>query len=91
MDAILRAGAVFGVWAIAHYVSPMLYVHWCVPATITGFLMSPFAAAMPHCIALRWAIVTSADAIKTMFVLVGTWIISTLVLKTAYPQAGAVQ
>jgi|DEB19_MinimDraft_2_1074335.scaffolds.fasta_scaffold06015_2 hypothetical protein len=89
MELAIRACAVFGTWALVHYVTPRLYIYWCVPATIVGFLMSPFAAAMPHCIALRWALVTSADTIKTMFVLLGTWVVSHLVINNTYAQAVA--
>ena len=87
METVIRACVVFGTWVFVHYITPRLYLYWCVPATIVGFLMSPFVAAMPHCIALRWTFVTSADAIKTMFVLLGTWIVSHLVVNNVYTHA----
>lgn len=76
MDNLKHIVIGFGLWSVVNYIAPQLYVLWCVPRTIIGFLMSPFAIAMPQCVALRWAIAASADTIKTIFVLIGTWIVS---------------
>ena len=76
MDNLKHIVIGFGLWSLVNYIAPQLYVLWCVPRTIIGFLMSPFAIAMPQCVALRWAIAASADTIKTIFVLIGTWIVS---------------
>jgi len=46
-----------------------------VPATVIGFVMSPFIAPTPHCQALRWAIYNGGNSIIAMWVLLGGWII----------------
>ena len=43
--------SVFGIyilWICIHYISPRLYISYCVPATIVGFVYSPFLAQSPH-------------------------------------------
>ena len=86
MDVVKRSVIVYGLWTIAHYCAPMLYVRWCVPLTLMGFIMSPFVSTMPHCVALRWVILTSSDTIKTMFVLLGTWVVSHIMINTLVRQ-----
>jgi len=66
---------IFLLWSVSHYIAPRLYIYLCVPSTILGFIMTPFASTMPHCKALRWVISTSADNINAMIVLFGTWLI----------------
>ena len=76
MEAIKQAVIVYGLWVVAHFCAPFMYVRWCVPFSFVGFIMSPFVATMPYCTALRWVIQTSGDTIMTMFILLGTWLIS---------------
>ena len=62
--------SIFGIyvaWICIHYASPRVYVSYCVPATVIGFIYSPFLAQSPHCIALRWAISKSGESIYNMF------------------------
>lgn len=72
----LPAACVFVVWAIIHYISPRMYIYFCAPLTVFGFILSPMASTMPHCKALRWLFMTSSDNINAMLVLFGTWLIS---------------
>ena len=70
---------VFLRWTVLDYVTPRLYIYFCEPFTISGFLMSPHASAMPHCKALRCLINISADNINAMIVLFGTWVVTIII------------
>ena len=65
---------VYAVWIVTHYVSSHLYVHWCVPATLIGFILSPFLVPLPYCQALRWAIFNGGSSINAMWVIFGIWL-----------------
>ena len=84
-QSLLRsAKEIFGIyilWILLHYIASHLYIHFCAPLSIWGFLMSPFIAPSPHCHALRWTIYTGANAINSMWVVLGVWLSSKLVLK----------
>jgi len=67
-------------WIALHYICSHLYVLFCAPLTVTGFLMSPFIVPAPHCQALRWAIVNGSASITAMWVTLGTWIAKKIVL-----------
>ena len=70
---------IYLLWIVLHYISPHLYVHFCVPLTLHGFIMSPFIAPSPHCQALRWAIYNGGNTIIAMWVVFGTWIMQKLI------------
>jgi len=72
----LPALGVFVLWTILHYISPRMYIYFCAPLTVFGFIMSPMSSTMPHCKALRWLFIASADNINAMLVLFGTWLVS---------------
>lgn len=63
-------------WICLHYFSSHLYVKFCVPNTIVGFIMSPFMISTPHCQGLRWIIYNAANIINHMWIIVGAWIYS---------------
>ena len=65
-------------WICVHYFASHLHIHFCVPPTITGFIMSPFMTATPHCQALRWVIYNGGNSIIAMWLLLGTWIVQYL-------------
>jgi hypothetical protein len=76
-DNFVFASSIFGiyiVWIFIHYLSAHLYVYLCVPATIIGFILSPFLVPSPHCQALRWAIYNGGNSIIAMWVLLGAWL-----------------
>ena len=56
-----------------------LYIHWCVPATLTGLLMSPFLVPAPHCFGLRWLIYHGGNSIIVMWSIIGIWLLSYIV------------
>jgi len=73
---ILKASGIYLLWICLHYFSAHLYIKFCVPDTIIGFLMSPFMIATPHCQGLRWIVYNAAGIINNMWILIGTWIYS---------------
>ena len=60
-------------WILLHYVAAHLYPTYCVPLTVMGFILSPFMASAPHCIAIRWLITEGSNVIVTMWVVLGTY------------------
>lgn len=73
---ILKASGIYLLWICLHYFSAHLYIKFCVPDTIIGFLMSPFMIATPHCQGLRWIVYNAAGIINNMWILIGAWIYS---------------
>lgn len=73
-------------WTLAHYISPHIYVKLCVPATITGFLLSPFMVPAPHCQALRWLIYQGGNVIVATWVLIGTWCMQLLFITNKHDE-----
>jgi hypothetical protein len=61
-------------WVVIHFVSVHMYMRFCTPSTLTGFLMSPFMAAAPHCQALRWSIYNGGNSIVSMWMTLGVWL-----------------
>ena len=71
---------IYFIWILLHYIASHLYVKWCVPNTMYGFLMSPFLVATPYCTGLRWLIYTGANTIHNMWILFGSWISSRMAI-----------
>ena len=68
---------IFGIyllWVFVHFISAHLYIRFCTPNTMLGFVMSPFMAAAPHCQALRWSIYNGGNNIVSMWVTIGIWL-----------------
>jgi hypothetical protein len=68
-------------WIVAHYIAPHAYVKFCVPSTLTGFLMSPLNAFTPQCIAIRWVIYKGGNNIVMMWVIIGLWVLKIIETK----------
>ena len=62
-------------WITLHYAAVHLYPMYCAPFTITGFVLSPFMVAAPHCVAMRWLISEGSNVIVTMWVSIGAYAI----------------
>lgn len=75
---IFNAASIYLLWIFLHYTASHLYVKLCVPENVTGFLLSPFMTATPHCQGLRWIIYNAAGVINNMWVLLGSWLCSTI-------------
>lgn len=71
---------IYLMWIVLHYLSAHLYVAWCTPMTIIGFLLSPFIVPAPHCQAFRWVIVNGSNSITTMWFTFGAWVAKKIVL-----------
>jgi len=74
----VKVSGVYFLWIFLHYVSSHLYVKFCVSNTMLGFFMSPFMTVAPHCQGLRWIIHTAANVINNMWIVLGTWLASTI-------------
>lgn len=79
-DWLKNIAGIYIVWILIHYLSPHLYVYFCVPATAMGFLTSAIYAPTPHCRALRWAIYQGGEMIMTMWIVAGSWVVKRLAL-----------
>jgi hypothetical protein len=66
--------SIYLLWIILHYFAGVLYYEYCTPLTFSGFIMSPFLVAAPHCRSLRWVISNGGDIIINMWVIFGTWV-----------------
>lgn len=75
---IFGISGIYLLWICLHYFASHLYVKFCVPRTVTGFFLSPFMTATPHCQGLRWVIYNVANMINNMWIVCGTWVCSTL-------------
>lgn len=76
MLVLLKASGIYLLWICLHYFSAHLYVKFCVPNTLIGFIMSPFMISTPHCQGLRWIVYNAAGIINNMWILIGAWIYS---------------
>jgi hypothetical protein len=81
LKSVKEICGIYILWIFLHYIASHLYIHFCAPLTIAGFLMSPFLTPTPHCQALRWTIYTGANAINSMWAVLGVWLCSKLVFK----------
>ena len=72
---ILHFG-IYLMWISLHYFASHLYIHWCVPATIAGLIISPFLVPAPHCYGLRWLIYQGGNSIVVMWSFIGGWLLS---------------
>jgi uncharacterized membrane protein len=70
-------------WISIHFAAAHLYVKYCTPYTVFGFIVSPLINSAPHCIAFRWCISYGSTTITTMWVVVGTWLASKFTLMIA--------
>ena len=73
---IFKVSGIYLLWISLHYFSSHLYIKFCVPNTIIGFMMSPFMIMTPHCQGLRWIVYNAANIINHMWILIGAWIYS---------------
>ena len=61
-------------WIVLHHLSGHVYIYFCTPNSIIGFITSPLMVATPHCTAIRWMIYEGGNIITTMWVSVGTYV-----------------
>ena len=77
---VITTSMIYLVWIYLHYFASHLYIEYCVPSTVKGFIMSPFMVSSPHCQGLRWMIYNGGNTITNMWSLVGTWIYAKLIV-----------
>jgi hypothetical protein len=82
IKVFINITGIYFVWIFLHYIASHLYVRMCVPSTVIGFLLSPFMTATPHCQGLRWVVFNAANMINNMWIILGTWIISNILVVT---------
>jgi len=70
-------------WISIHFAAAHLYVKYCTPYTVFGFIVSPLINSAPHCAAFRWCISYGSTTITTMWVVIGTWLVSKFTLMVA--------
>ena len=73
---VFKVSGIYLLWISLHYFSAHLYIKFCVPNTIIGFMMSPFMIMTPHCQGLRWIVYNAANIINHMWIVIGAWIYS---------------
>jgi hypothetical protein len=73
---------IYILWIILHFICSNLYVKYCTPNTIIGFLSSPFITTLPQCQAFRWVIYNGGNSIMNMWLILGIWIMKYLVVIT---------
>jgi hypothetical protein len=78
VSLLIKVSGIYILWICFHYFSAHLYIKFCVPDTLIGFLMSPFMIATPHCQGLRWIVYNAAGIINNMWIVIGTWIYSVI-------------
>jgi hypothetical protein len=78
---VIQLFGIYFIWIFLHYISAHLYVYFCNKLSIVGFIFSPFLVPALHCQALRWVISNGAININAMWMTLGTWIVTKLVIK----------
>lgn len=66
-------------WIVLQYTAAHLYPVYCMPISISGFLLSPFMVSAPHCVAMRWMITEGSNIIITMWVTLGAYAIQRMI------------
>ena len=82
----VEVGGIYIAWVGIHYGAAHAYASFCTPTSIYGFVASPLLVAAPQCVAFRWAINTGASVIGTMWVVLGTWISTKLLMNITLVQ-----
>jgi hypothetical protein len=80
----LKVFGIYIIWIFVHYISAYLYIYYCTPGTLSGFLLSPFLAPAIHCQAFRWAIHNGGNSINAMWFILGAWLIK-IIMPINYP------
>ena len=71
-----QISGVYVIWSFIHFFSAHLYVAVCTPFSLMGFIAAPFIVASPHCYGLRWCIQEGSNALTSMWLVIGTWIVT---------------
>ena len=77
---IIKLSGIYLLWIFLHFIASHLYTTFCVPNSLYGLMMSPFMTPTPHCQGLRWVVYNGANVINNMWVILGTWICSNILI-----------
>ena len=78
-NTLLHIVAYFIMCNISHHCASKLYSYFCTVdhlASLTTLTMSPFTLLSPHCIAIRWVMMESANIVYFQLLMLGSWIVS---------------
>ena len=75
---------------VLHFISPHIYIKFCIPNTLLGMIMSPFMLMTPQCQILRWISYYSGYTINHMWILLASWLLRTVVDITKFNFLGNV-
>jgi len=78
--ATKRTALVYATWTALHQLAANMYADHCAPASVQGFFMSTILAPSPQCVAMRWCINKGSSAMISMWVVLGTWVASHMVV-----------
>lgn len=78
MKPLLQTAIIYLAWVLLHYFAAHLYIYYCVPDTLTGFLYSPFLIPTPHCSLLRWAVYQGGETIHLMWLCLSVVVVKML-------------
>jgi len=79
LNQLWNVGKIYIIWILVYYIASQLYFIYCVPLTVMGFMTAPILVTSPYCMAFRWCITHGAEVITSMWLILGTWLISLLV------------
>ncbi len=71
---------IYLLWILLHYIASQIYAPICSPYSFWGFIIAPILAVTPQCRALRWIINTGGNTMETMWVILGAWFCSKIIL-----------
>ena len=75
LEAVWSISKIWLAWITIHYLSVRLYSEECSGRTPWKIVWSPIVSQSPPCRGLLWAINTSSEAIKHMWMIAGGWIV----------------
>ena len=79
IKAFLTIYGIYLLWILLHYIASHLYIKFCVPLTLNGFLLSPIIMTNQYCVSLRWIIFNAGNNINNMWIAIGTFISQKLI------------
>jgi hypothetical protein len=75
LEAMWSISKIWLAWITIHYISVRLYSEECSGRTAWKIAWSPIVSQSPPCRGLLWAINTSSEAIKHMWMIAGGWMV----------------
>ena len=73
-----KCSSIYIFWITLHYTSAHIYPILCADLSLYGVISSPFLVMSPHCQGIIWIQQTSTQAIKNMWLVLGSWLCAQL-------------